>query len=120
MDIPLYDYCIAQDSFTIFFPEDGDFDIQLLFEWYKIIPTEPKRIAYYGDNIDLLKRHFDKFILSNNIKTRLTNGFHSEQCLNVSVMTIYNSMGDLQGFAAQEWINDWGAEIKILYLDELE
>ena len=37
MDIPLYDYSIAQDSFTIFFPEDEDFDIQLLLEWYKII-----------------------------------------------------------------------------------
>ena len=120
MYFPLFDYYIAQDSFTIFFPEDEDFDIQLLLEWYQTIPTEPKPIAYYGDNIDLVKRHFDKFIISNNIKTKMTNGFHAEQCLNVNVMTIYNSTGDLQAFAAQEWINGWGAEIKTLYLDELK
>ena len=120
MDIPLYDYSIAQDSFTIFFPEDEDFDIQLLLEWYKIIPTEPKKIAYYGDNINLLKQHFNKFILSGNIKTRKSNDLHAEQCLVVNVLTIYSDYGDLRGFAAQEWINGWGKEIKTLYLDELK
>ena len=120
MYFPLFDYYIAQDSFTIFFPEDEDFDIQLLLEWYKTIPTEPKEIAYYGDNTNLLKEHFNKFVLSGNIKTRRSNDLHAEQCLVVNVMTIYNSTGDLQGFAAQEWINGWGTEKKILYLDELE
>ena len=120
MDIPLYDYSIAQDSFTIFFPEDEDFDIQLLLEWYKIIPTEPKKIAYYGDNINLLKQHFNKFILSGNIKTRKSNDLLAEQCLIVNVLTIYSDYGDLRGFAAQEWINGWGKEIKTLYLDELK
>lgn len=106
-----YDYYIAEDNFNIYFPEDTDvYDIDILKEWYEVIPTEPKIIGYYGDNIEILKQHFERFMQNGNIKTKVGNDIHGNKVLNVKVYVIYKAE-KLVGFAAQEW----NREKKILY-----
>lgn len=112
-----YDYYIAKDSFTIYFPEDN-YDVNLLWDWYTIMPTEPQAVAYYGDNIELVKRHFEQFTNFDDIKTRMGNNLHAEPFLTVNVFVIYNYQGELQGFAAQEWMSGFGADRKFLYCRE--
>ena len=107
------EYYIAVDSFDINFPE-GDYTIDDLKEWYEVIPTEPKVIGYYGDNIDLMVKHFQNFSGSL-VKTRMGNDMHSDKILHVQVLVIYTMNNHLQGFAVQEWVNGFGSEVKIEY-----
>ena len=109
-----YDYYIAQDSFDLYFPE-GDYDVELLYDWYNIIPTTPKIISYYGDNIELLKRQFEKFSSNGLVKTRKNNDLHAEEMLNIHVLCIYDKENNLQGFAAQQWENGAVSKIDIIY-----
>lgn len=113
-----WDYYIATDEFQLYFPE-GDYDITTLLEWYRTIPTHPKKISYYGDNEELLKRHFEKFVSFGDVHSKLTNDYHSNSILKIFCITIYNSEGDLVGFAAQEYINGFPANKKISYFREL-
>jgi len=112
-----YDYYIAEDSFIIYFPDD-DYTILDLWDWYSILPTKPQPINYYGDNIQLIKEHFQHFVDCNNIKTRKTNDLHAESYLTVNVFVIYDRQNEVQGFAAQEWLEGFAAEKKILYLNK--
>lgn len=113
-----WDFVIMKDEFQLFFP-DGDYDIYTLAAWYKTIPTKPEKIAFYGDNENLLKRHFEEFREYSNIKSKITNDLHSNKILNVWCLAIYNSESELVGFAAQEYINGFAADKKILYFGEL-
>lgn len=113
-----WDYVVVKDEFQVFFPE-GDYDINSLAEWYKVIPTKSEKIAYYGDNIELLKRHFDNFVNYSNTKTKLVNDMHSNEFLNVWCMAIYDSECNLVAFAAQEYSAKGATEKKILYFNEL-
>lgn len=113
-----WEYVIVKDEFQIFFPE-GDYDIKLLAEWYKIIPTKSEKISYYGDNIQMIKHHFTNFVKYGNTKTKLVNDMHSNEFLNVWCMAIYNSESELVGFAAQEYTDKGPAEKKFVYFNEL-
>ena len=114
-----WEYYIVKDEFLLYFPE-GDYDIHLLVDWYKTIPTHPEKIAYYGDNTDLLKRHFEKFSTFTEVHTKVTNDFHSNLVLYVWCIAIYNLRGELVGFSAQEFIEGKPANKKICYFGELE
>ena len=114
-----YQYFIVKDEFQIYFPE-GDYDIGLLAEWYKVIPTHPTDYKYYGDNVDLLKRHFEKFSDFSGVKTKMNNDMHSNSFLTVWCTAIYNAERELVGFAAQEYVHDKPEERKILYFNELK
>ena len=115
-----WEYYIAKDKIKIFFPE-GDYDINVLAEWYKVIPTNPEKISYYGDNIELVKRHFEKFsAYSNNVYTRITNDTHSNKYLDVWCMAIYNAQQELVGFSAQEHKEIGLGNRKIVYFNELK
>lgn len=114
-----WDYYIASDEFQVYFPE-GDYTIADLVDWYKTIPTHPKKISYYGDNIELLKRHFEKFVSFSDVHSKLTNDHHSNSILKVFCLAIYNLEGDLLGFAAQEYRNGFPADKKISYFRELK
>lgn len=114
-----YEYFIVKDEFQIYFPE-GDYDIGLLAEWYKIIPTNPTDYKYYGDNIDLLKRHFEKFTNFSGVKSKMNNDMHSNNFLTIWCLTIYNAERELVGFAAQEYLQKGPGEKKILYFGELK
>lgn len=110
-----WDYVIAQDSFQIYFPE-GDYDINLLLEWYNVIPTKPEKISYYGDNIELVKQHFQKFTDNmGEVRTKLTNDYHSNNILKVYCLVLLNTRGEVVGFAAQEFCKGFAANKKILY-----
>ena len=109
-----WEYFIVKDEFQLYFPE-GDYNINLLAEWYKIIPTRGEKIGYYGDNIDLLKRHFKKFSDFGDVKTKMNNDMHSNNFLTVWCLAIYNSEHELVGFSAQEYIEGKPAEKKIQY-----
>lgn len=113
-----WEYYIAKDEFTLPFPE-GDYDINLLVEWYRVIPTKPQKISYYGDNTKILKDHFSRFTDFGDVKTKLNNDMHSNHFLTIWCMAIYNMERELVGFAAQEYIGDKPAEKKICYFDEL-
>lgn len=113
-----WNYVVVKDEFQIFFPE-GDYDINSLAEWYRVIPTKSEKIAYYGDNIELLKRHFDNFVNCSNTKTKLVNDTHSNEFLNVWCMAIYDSECSLVAFAAQEYSSKGATGKKILYFNEL-
>ena len=112
-----WEYRVVKDEFQIFFPE-GDYDIDTLIDWYKIIPTKGKELAYYGDNVDLLKRHFEHFTAFE-IKTKCTNDFHSNKVLTIWCVAIYNWEMELVGFAAQEYMKDKPEAKKIRYFGEL-
>lgn len=114
-----WDYVIAEDEFQVFFPE-GDYNIDSILEWYKIIPTTPRIFSYYGGNIDLLKRHFELFSNFSDVRTKVTNDFHSNTILSIWCMTIYDKQGILVGFAAQEYLDGFAASKKILYLNDLD
>ena len=116
---PEYQYFIVKDEFQIYFPE-GDFDIGLLAEWYRVIPTHPTDYKFYGDNTDLLKRHFQKFSAFSEVKTKMNNDMHSNPFLTVWCMAIYNTEKELVGFAAQEFVEGKPAEKKIQYYIELD
>lgn len=110
-----WDYVIAQDSFQIYFPE-GDYDINLLSEWYNVIPTNPEKISYYGANIELVKQHFQKFTDNmGEVRTKLTNDHHSNNILKVYCLVLLNAYGKVIGFAAQEFYKGFAANKKILY-----
>lgn len=113
-----WEYFIVKDEFQFYFPE-GDYDINLLAEWYKIIPTRGEKIGYYGDNIDLLKRHFQKFSDFGDVKIKMTNDFHSNPILTVWCLAVYNMEQELVGFAAQEFVQGKPAAKKIVYFSEL-
>lgn len=113
-----WEYYIVKDEYFLYFPE-GNYDIHSLVDWYKTIPTHPNKIAYYGDNIELLKRHFEKFSTFTEVHTKSTNDFHSNPVLYVWCMAIYNSERDLVGFAAQEFVEGKPADKKIKYFGEL-
>lgn len=114
-----WEYYIGKDEFQLYFPE-GNYNIQTLADWYKVIPTQSEKIAFYGDNVDLLKRHFEKFTHSSNIKTKMNNDMESNSFLTVWCLTIYNAERELVGFAAQEYLQKGPGEKKILYFDELK
>lgn len=113
-----WEYYIVKDEFQIYFPE-GEYTIDELAEWYRIIPTEGEKISYYGDNIDLLKRHFTNFVNFGGVKTKLSNDMHSNKFLVVLCMVIYNVEQEMVGFAAQEFIEGNPADKKIKYFGEL-
>lgn len=113
----VYNYYIVQDNFSILFPEQ-DYTVEELYEWYKVIPTNPKVIGYYGVDEQLIKRHFEKMLISDEVKTRKSNTLHAEDNLNVNVLVVYNRNGKCVGFAAQEWRGNWGKEKKAIYLNE--
>lgn len=113
-----WDYVVVKDEFQIFFPE-GNYDINSLAEWYRVIPTKSEKIAYYGDNIELLKEHFSKFTEFGGVKTKFNNDMHSNQFLTVWCLAIYNSECELVGFSAQEFIEGKPADKKIKYFGEL-
>ena len=113
-----WQFKVVKDEFFLYFPE-GDYDIDTLVDWYRTIPTRPDTVAYYGDNINLLKQHFEKFAAFSEIRTKSTNDFHSNPVLYVWCMAIYNWEMELVGFAAQELINDESANKKIRYFGEL-
>ena len=113
-----YQYFIVKDEFQIYFPE-GDYDITLLAEWYKVIPTHPTDCKYYGDNTELLKRHFERFCGTPDVKTKMNNDMQSNLFLTVWCIAIYNAEQELVGFAAQEYIHDKPEEKKVLYYNEL-
>ena len=119
-----WEYKITKDLFQLYFPE-GEYDIYTLAEWYRTIPTHPDAIAYYGDRVDLLKRHFELFTNCDEIKTKAVNDFHSNPFINVWCMTIYNAEMELVGFAAQE-VSEYLAkggikgEKKVIYFNELK
>lgn len=108
-----YEYYIAMDSFDINFPEEN-YTIDDLKKWYETIPTEPKVIGYYNTKIDPIVKHFRNFSGSL-VKTRIGNDMHSDRILHVQVLVIYTINNHLQGFAAQEWMNGFGSEVKIEY-----
>ena len=114
-----WEYFIAKDKFQLYFPE-GDYDIDLLIEWYKVIPTKLEKISYYGDNTKILKDHFSKFTDFGDVKTKKDNDTHANSFLTVWCMTIYNSEMELLGFSAQEFIQGKPAEKKIRYFKELK
>ena len=113
-----YNYYVVQDSFTLLFPEDT-YTIEDLYNWYELIPTEPKKIGYYGTDKELLKRHLERLLISDEVKTRKTNTLHAEDCLNVNVLVAYTRDGKCVAFAAQEWRDNWGKEKRILFLKTL-
>ena len=113
-----YQYFIVKDEFQIYFPE-GDYDINLLVDWYKTIPTHPTDYKYYGDNTDLLKRHFEKFMNFSGVKTKMNNDMNANSFLTVWCIAIYDAERELKGFAAQEFIGDKPGEKKIRYFGEL-
>ena len=113
-----WEYYIAKANFHIFFP-DGDYNIQTLVDWYKVIPTKAEKISYYGDNIELLKGHFEKFSMFDIVKTKISNDTHSNKFLNIWCTAIYNSDMELVAFAAQEFIEGKSADKKIKYFGEL-
>jgi len=114
-----WDYFIVKDNFQIFFPE-GNYDVRLLAEWYRIIPTKAEKIAYYGDNTEMVKDHLHRFMVHGDVKTRMGNDMHSSPFLNVWCMAIYNYEMELVGFAAQEYSESNGAgEKQIVFFEEL-
>lgn len=113
-----WEYTIVKDEFQLYFPE-GDYDINLLAEWYKVIPTKGEKIAYYGDNTKILKQHFENFLDFSGVKTKSNNDMHSNSFLTVWCLAIYNAQQELTGFAAQEFIEGKPAQKKILYFNEL-
>ena len=113
-----WDFKVVKDEFSLYFPE-GEYDIHSLAEWYRTIPTHPENIAYYGDNINLLKQHFTKFANFEAINSKWTNDIHSNPILYVWCLAIYDSERNLVGFAAQEIKDGFKGEKKILYFDEL-
>ena len=113
-----WEYFVGKDVFQFYFP-NGDYDIYTLAEWYRVIPTQPEKISYYGDNIPLLKQHFENFAMFDSVKTKVGNDLHSNTFLTVWCMAIYNTESELVGFAAQEYINGKAADKKILYFGEL-
>ena len=114
-----WEYKVVKDEFFLYFPE-GDYNIGTLLEWYKVVPTNPNTIAYYGDNVELLKRHFERFSQFDDVHTKNGNDFHSNPLLYVHCMAVYNSESELVGFAAQEYIEGKAADKKFLYLNELK
>ena len=114
-----YEYFIAKDEFQVYFPEGGNYNIEMLAEWYRVIPTHPTDCKYYGDNVDLLKRHFEKFSEFSGVKTKMNNDMHSNSFLTVWCLAIYNAEQELVGFAAQEWLDGKPGETKIEYYNEL-
>lgn len=108
-----WEYAIVMDSFDINFPE-GDYDIDLLEEWYSIIPTEPKLIGHYGDNTKIIEEHFQNFSRGL-VKTKMGNDMHSDKILHMQVLVLYDRDFGICGFAAQEWENGFGSEVKIKY-----
>lgn len=114
-----YEYFIVKDEFQIYFPEK-DFDINLLAEWYRVIPTHPTDYKYYGDNINLLKDHFTRFCGTPDVKTKMNNDMHSNSFLTVWCIAIYNAEQELVGFAAQEFFDNKPQEKKIRYYGELK
>lgn len=115
---PEWKYTIVKDEFSLYFPE-GDYNIESLMKWYKIIPTNGEKIAYYDNDIELLKQHFEKFLTSDDIHTRVINDLHSNPILYIRCMTIYDTQDNLMGFAAQENKDGFKSEKKILYFGEL-
>ena len=113
-----WEYFIAKDEFQINFPE-GDYDIGVLVDWYRVIPTKSENFSYYGDNIEILKDHFSKFTEFGDVKTKMNNDMHSNHFLTVWCLVIYNSEHELVGFSAQEYIEGKPADKKILYFNEL-
>ena len=113
-----WEYFIAKEEFQLYFPE-GDYDIDLLLEWYKVIPTKTESFAYYGDNTKILKDHFSKFTEFSDVKTKLNNDMHSNSFLTIWCMSIYNSEYELVGFSAQEFIEGKPADKKIKYFGDL-
>ena len=113
-----WEYFIVKDEFQLYFPE-GDYDINLLTEWYQVIPTKAEKISYYGDNIKILKEHFEKFVNFGDIKTKMINDMHTNNFLTIWCLAIYNTEQELVGFAAQEFVQGKPAEKKIRYFDEL-
>lgn len=113
-----WEYYIAKDEFQIYFPE-GDYDINSLIEWYRTIPTQPEKISYYGDNTQILKRHFENFVDFKGIKTKFNNDMYSNSFLTVWCLAIYNTEEELVGFAAQEYIEDKPQQRKISYFGNL-
>ena len=116
---PEYQYYIVKDEFQIYFPKE-DYTIDELLYWYKITPTQPKKISYYGKHDEsLMKEHFKQFAFLD-VKSKISNDLHSNQFLTVWCIAIYNDMGILEGFSAQEIKNSFPAEKKISYLMTLQ
>ena len=113
-----WEYKVVKDEFSLYFPE-GDYDINVLADWYKTIPTHPEVLTYYGDNEELLKQHFEKFSMFSEVRSKITNDLHSNSILYVWCLAIYNSQMELVGFAAQEIKDSCKGEKKILYFKEL-
>lgn len=113
-----WEYFIVKDEFQIYFPE-GPYTIDRLVDWYKIIPTKPEKISYYGDNTELLKQHFTIFTEFGDVKTKIGNDMHSNHFLTIWCMAIYDLEEELVGFAAQEFLDDKPGEKKIRYFGEL-
>lgn len=111
-------YSIVKDEYFLYFPE-GDYDINLLADWYKTIPTHSEKIAYYGDNTKILKEHFSKFVEFGDVKTKINNDMHANQFLTVWCLAIYNTECELVGFSAQEFIEGKPVDKKIKYFGEL-
>ena len=113
-----WEYSIVKDEFQISFPE-GDYDINLLAEWYQVIPTKSENFSYYGDNTKILKEHFSKFTEFGDVKTKLNNDMHANHFLTIWCLAIYNAECELVGFSAQEFIEGKSANKKIKYFGEL-
>lgn len=114
-----WQYTIVKDEFSLYFPE-GDYDIKTLADWYRIVPTKGEEIAYYNDNIELVKQHFEKFSTSNDVNTKVMNDLHSNSILYVRCMAIYDKEGTMVGFAAQQYLNGSPAFKKFLYFNEFD
>ena len=116
---PEWQYTIVKDEFSLYFPE-GDYDIETLANWYRIVPTKGEEIAYYGNDVELVKRHFEKFSTSNDVHSKVINDVHSNPVLYIWCMAIYDKEGTMVGFAAQQYLNDSPAFKKFLYFNEFD